>query len=635
MVKAKQIQIDGSYPETQLLTATSTILVRPGLAEDLIAVASDENITLTGSPLQTASILERQQITIVNSGVFDITIPASSAIKSGGLPIVIRSGSAATFIYRSALDQWIAMTNGSMALQHADDVAISGGTISGDTIYSGSEANLNDRPFSEILTELENRVFTVGFVSPSLNDPQTGAMESLMNSSDGTNPDEWLLIQFAGSGANPNTRVGIFYKNPAGDLEKVPALAPFGAIPRGALIFAKIVGVYYLASVTGEAQPHYFFDALAPVTQVEGDDPIIANTNESGFVTIELSSVFLENLESLEDDVGGKLDVGLIGTPGGVAGLDLASKVPNLQIHWEAPSDIGGATPAVGRFTNLYSTDTEQATNTSTGALRSAGGGSVAGNWFVGQLLSTAELQLRLLGRTHTIESGATANRILRLPDSSGDIRLAIPDNPLPEMFSHFVEGSLSHWEISSTGTAANTTFNAVDANATGIAQMETGTFASGRTAVVSRANGTALVAVFRFDLHPRWVYKARFKIVTLNNGTDGFALRMGWLNSISAVPTEGMYFGYLPGLTNLQVITVTGGSANSSASTVAATTDWMTIEIRRSATAAEFFINDVLVETKTTQLPVACGAGAALIKSQGNATRLVHVDYQYTGARN
>jgi hypothetical protein len=117
MPKPKQISVkDAVFPTTQTLTASSTIAVRAGLAEDLIAVQSDVPVTLTSNPaIQTSNISDRQQITIVNLGLHQITVPTAS-----GGTTRIPSGRAVSLIYSATLASWIALDPSDLVLTQID-----------------------------------------------------------------------------------------------------------------------------------------------------------------------------------------------------------------------------------------------------------------------------------------------------------------------------------------------------------------------------------------------------------------------------------------------------------------------------------------------------------------------------------
>lgn len=155
MVKNKQVTTDESYPSTQTLSASTTIAVRAGLADDVIYVSSSENVTLNSSPrIQTSGVSDRQTITIVNVGTFSITIPNGGSLATD-FSIVLRAGKTARFIYSASLNQWVSISGGSMALQNADSVSLTGGKIAGGLVYSGSGVNFNNRSLFQILSDFE------------------------------------------------------------------------------------------------------------------------------------------------------------------------------------------------------------------------------------------------------------------------------------------------------------------------------------------------------------------------------------------------------------------------------------------------------------------------------------------------
>jgi hypothetical protein len=88
---------------------------------------------------------------------------------------------------------------------------------------------------------------------------------------------------------------------------------------------------------------------------------------------------------------------------------------------------------------------------------------------------------------------------------------------------------------VSGTGTAGNTNVTGV-ANHPGIDQIETGTTATGRAAIQ-----TALTAFLLGGGSA--VFETVVRIPTLPDGTQSFAFRIGFGDSVSADFADGVYF--------------------------------------------------------------------------------------------
>ena len=126
------------------------------------------------------------------------------------------------------------------------------------------------------------------------------------------------------------------------------------------------------------------------------------------------------------------------------------------------------------------------------------------------------------------------------------------------------------------------------------------------------------------------WVY-----LENLSDATDTCTVRVGFLDSTSGEPTDGIYFRYTHGTNSgkWQCVTRAAGTetATDSGSAPSATTWYrLTIEVNAGASSVTFRVAGSSVATNTTNIPTGgnlSGLGASIVKSAGTAHRRLLID--------
>jgi hypothetical protein len=156
-----------------------------------------------------------------------------------------------------------------------------------------------------------------------------------------------------------------------------------------------------------------------------------------------------------------------------------------------------------------------------------------------------------------------------------------------------------------------------------------TGTDTTGRSGVQA---GTACI------LFGTGRYRIRIdaQYVTESDGTDTYTTRLGFLDSVSAEPTDGVYFRYTHSANagNWVCVTRTNGAetvTNTNVPIAAGAYRVFEIEVNADGTQALFYIEGVLVGTHSANIPTTAsrntGYGATIIKSAGTTSRSMRLD--------
>lgn len=179
----------------------------------------------------------------------------------------------------------------------------------------------------------------------------------------------------------------------------------------------------------------------------------------------------------------------------------------------------------------------------------------------------------------------------------------------------------------------ANSGINATE-KAVGVTSLNTGTQSTGRAALGwGGAQGAASLAIGRHEM----IFGSRECIWVISTVTDNFTKWVGFMDIITAQPTNGVYFR-----TNYNVnggrweycTTVAGATtaADTGVSPSATVYQVMEIKVSRDATpVARFYIDGTLVGTITGGLPTAgLLAMTAKLKSAGTAGAITGIDAMY-----
>lgn len=170
-------------------------------------------------------------------------------------------------------------------------------------------------------------------------------------------------------------------------------------------------------------------------------------------------------------------------------------------------------------------------------------------------------------------------------------------------------------------------------ANAIGVSQLDTGTTAAGRRTLSS--NLSSLVTT-----KSRLRFGSRFALEQLSTGAQTFVSHIGYLDSsATGEPNNGAYFRYNEAVNGgrWQCVTAQGGTRTTTDSGITADTNYhqFVVEINEAGTSVEFYIDAVLVQTITTNIPngtvaQAFGYGWKMEKSVGTTTVAQSVDWYY-----
>lgn len=170
-------------------------------------------------------------------------------------------------------------------------------------------------------------------------------------------------------------------------------------------------------------------------------------------------------------------------------------------------------------------------------------------------------------------------------------------------------------------------------ANALGVSQLDTGTTATGR-----RTLSTGLSSLVTTKARMR--LGVRFALEQLSSVTQTFTSYIGFIdNSATGDMGNGAYFKYTDGVNagKWQCVTAQGSTRTANDSGITADTNYhaFTIEMNEAGTSVAFYIDGVLVQTITTNIPngtlaQAFGYGWKMEKSVGTTQVNQSVDWYY-----
>lgn len=185
--------------------------------------------------------------------------------------------------------------------------------------------------------------------------------------------------------------------------------------------------------------------------------------------------------------------------------------------------------------------------------------------------------------------------------------------------------------QVSGTGASNTATATVLADNAVGLVRSALGTVATNRTAM---ATTNMSILNLRNGLA---VFASRGRFVTLSDATNTYTQRVGFLDSVTAEPTDGVFFRYTNGVNSGQYVCVARSNNVETAvntTVLAAASTFVKLEVAvENSTRASFYINDARVAEITTNIPTATGRelgfGKATIRSVGTAAVNEHdLDY-------
>lgn len=182
---------------------------------------------------------------------------------------------------------------------------------------------------------------------------------------------------------------------------------------------------------------------------------------------------------------------------------------------------------------------------------------------------------------------------------------------------------------ITANGTSVTST-----ANHPGVVALTTGTTTTGRAALY----GTSFILGGGRTRWGAWV-----AVPVVSDGTDRFGFCAGFLDAFtSATVVDGLYFNYTDNVAS------GAWTANASSNSVKTATDAVTtgvtatagqwffleIEVNAAGTSATFYVDKVLTNTFTTNIPTGAGRETQImmsnVKSLGTTSRGVNLDAWY-----
>jgi hypothetical protein len=269
-------------------------------------------------------------------------------------------------------------------------------------------------------------------------------------------------------------------------------------------------------------------------------------------------------------------------------------------------------------------------------AAASGGSGSVAtdtiwdaaGDLAVG---STADTAVRL--------ARGTAGQVLTVNSGATNIEWARPAgfNPATtcETWSDFLSSSTVPWGNSTANGGTNAFTQPGTGNARfGLVNLGTGTTSASARTFVGSTNQDAM----EFGGGAHVFETAGTLINNLSSSTERFIVYAGFFDLLTDTPAEGAYFRYSDNVNggDWECVTVSGSTETLTDSNVAVTVSTfnkLRIEVNGAGTEAKFYIDGSLVATHTTNMPGSgdrFGVGFNVRKTVGTSLRQSRWDYLY-----
>lgn len=187
----------------------------------------------------------------------------------------------------------------------------------------------------------------------------------------------------------------------------------------------------------------------------------------------------------------------------------------------------------------------------------------------------------------------------------------------------------IAPYSVATSGTASNVVDPSGSSTRPGVAELQTGTDATGRATVRGGLGSLGFGGGV-------WRFRADGNLAVASDGTNTYLGYAGFLDSASAEPTDGAYFRYqhTENSGNWTCVTRAAGVETASDSGVAAVhaTAYRALEIQVNAAASQvlFYIDGVLVRTETATIPSGSqltGAAVNIRKTLGATSRSFLID--------
>ncbi len=181
-------------------------------------------------------------------------------------------------------------------------------------------------------------------------------------------------------------------------------------------------------------------------------------------------------------------------------------------------------------------------------------------------------------------------------------------------------------------GTGASmTSFTGLGADHPGVISFDMGTTNAGRCGAGMNSGSIVFGGA-------EWKMESMIRLPVLSTAGERFITYHGFLNSYTAAPTIGAWIEYSDntngGRFQCSVGNAAGVTVVDSGVTVAASTWYkLRVTVNGAGTQVQFWINDVLVATVTTNIPTDisgtyCGAATFSRKTVGITSRVMLMDY-------
>lgn len=225
-----------------------------------------------------------------------------------------------------------------------------------------------------------------------------------------------------------------------------------------------------------------------------------------------------------------------------------------------------------------------------------------------------------------------TAGANLTISDTTLDASSGGVDGSAGFLFDHFlngVTGSPIGLQNSASGAGGGSSARTTTgADAIGVIEELTGTTTTGRGGLTV-AQATILFGGGTLTLD--W----RFQLPILPDGTESFALYLGFGDNMAAAPTDGAFLYLDQANANFRYRTRSNGSqtdVDSALAAVAATWYRVRITVNAAATSINFTINGANSQDIATNIPSGAGREtgimANIFKSAGTTSRSLYLDY-------
>lgn len=196
--------------------------------------------------------------------------------------------------------------------------------------------------------------------------------------------------------------------------------------------------------------------------------------------------------------------------------------------------------------------------------------------------------------------------------------------------FEDFDQSSITTTKFGQTvsGTGAVVTVGASDAARRGLANLQTGTTATGRA---SLNTGTSYMLLASGEVE----FRCSLRIPTLSVSAQRYNLRIGIMDVTTGDAVDGAYFVYDDAASaNWQTCTAANSVRTlvASSTVVAIATDYvLKIIVNAAGNSVGFYINGTLIQTTTTNIPGGgrnTGIGIKIEKTVGITNAVVEVDW-------